>query len=155
MERDYILRLIEQVAALLASIIAKERAGQYIEAKADVDEKARQVVGIGLNQIRKLPPEAVWQLSASSGGLRHGRAVMLAELLLHDAVVADATGDCHEALVSRIHAFCLLSETVDNLTEEDRAVYREKLKALAIELKPVSSHPYLSAKFAVYQRGND
>src|SRR6476619_4279670 len=122
MERDYIMRLIEQVAAVLASIIAKERAGQYVEAKANVDEKARQVVGMGLGEIRKLPPEAVSQLLANSGGLRYGRAVILAELLLHDAVNADAAGDPREALLSRIHAFCLLSETIENLTEEDRAV---------------------------------
>ena len=32
MQRDYIMRLIEQIAALMASIIAKERAGKYPEA---------------------------------------------------------------------------------------------------------------------------
>jgi hypothetical protein len=107
---------------------------------------------MALNELRKLPPEAVSKLLASSGGLRYGRAVILAELLLHDAVIADATGDPREALLSRIHAFCLLSETIDNLTEEDRAVYREKLDALAAELKGLSSHPYLSEKLAAYQR---
>lgn len=151
MQRDYIMRLIEQVAALLASVIAKERAGHYVEAKADLEEKARQVVGMGLGKLRKLPPETVSQLLASSGGLRYGRAVILAELLLHDAVIADATGDPRDALLSRIHAFCLLSETIDSLAAEDRAVYREKLDALAAKLKTLPAHPYLSAKLAAHQ----
>ena len=45
MQRDYIMRLIEQIAALMASIIAKERAGKYPEAKVEIDEKARQTIG--------------------------------------------------------------------------------------------------------------
>jgi hypothetical protein len=53
MERDYIMRLIEQIAALVASIIAKERAGKYPEAKAEIDEKARQTIGLSLEQVAK------------------------------------------------------------------------------------------------------
>ena len=92
MQRDYIMRLIEQIAALMASIIAKERAGKYPEAKAEIDEKARRTIGLSLDQVRKLSPEAVSQLLASSGGLRYGRAVILAELLMHDAKVSEANG---------------------------------------------------------------
>jgi hypothetical protein len=62
MQRDYIMRLIEQIAALMASIIAKERAGKYPDAKAEIDEKARQTIGLSLEQVRKLSPEAVSQL---------------------------------------------------------------------------------------------
>jgi len=105
MQRDYIMRLIEQIAALMASIIAKERAGKYPEAKVEIDEKARQTIGLSLEQMRKLSPEAVSQLLASSGGLRYGRAVILAELLLHDAKVSEATGQSSDALLSNLHAF--------------------------------------------------
>jgi hypothetical protein len=48
MQRDYIMRLIEQIAALVASIIAKERAGKYPEAKVEIDEKARQTIGLSV-----------------------------------------------------------------------------------------------------------
>jgi hypothetical protein len=151
MQRDYIMRLIEQIAALVASIIAKERAGQYPEAKADADEKARQTIGLSLSDVRKLSPEAVSQLLCSSGGLRYGRAVILAELLLHDAAISEATGHSTDALLSYVHAFCLLSDTVDTLTEEDQSVYREKLDALATRLESLPSHPYLSEKLTKYR----
>jgi len=39
------MRLIEQIATLLTSIIAKERAGLHSEARADIDEKAQQTIG--------------------------------------------------------------------------------------------------------------
>src|SRR6476469_1855369 len=151
MQRDYIMRLVEQIAALVASIIAKERAGQYPEAKADIDAKARQTIGLSLADVRKLSPEAVSKLLTSSGGLRYGRAVILAELLLHDATVSEATGNASEALLSRVHAFCLLTDTIDSLTEEDQATYRPRLDALATELRSLPAHPYLSAKLDAYQ----
>jgi hypothetical protein len=150
MQRDYIMRLIEQIAAIVASIVAKERAGQYPEARAEVDAQARQVVGMGLADVRKLSPEAVSKLLTSSGGLRYGRAVILAELLLHDAAIGDATEHPSEALLSRIHAFCLLSDTVGTLTAEDQAIYREKLRELAARLRSLPAHPYISSKLAAY-----
>ena len=151
MQRDYIMRLIEQVAALVASIIAKERAGQYSEASAEVDEKARQCIGMSLGEVKKLSPEAISQLLHSSGGLRYGRAIILAELLLHDAAISDATSHVSEAVLSRVHAFCLLSDNIDTLTHEDQAVYREKLEALAGRLRGLPANPYLSQKLAAYE----
>jgi hypothetical protein len=151
MQRDYIMRLIEQIAALVASIIAKEHAGKYPEAKAEIDEKARQTIGLSLERVRTLSPESVSQLLASSGGVRYGRAVILAELLLHDAKVSEATGHSSDAILSNLHAFCLLSDSVATLSAEDQAVYREKLDALATRLEALPAHPYLSARLAAYR----
>ena len=151
MERDYIMRLIEQIAALLASVIAKERAGQYSEAKADLEEKARQTIGIDLRDLQRLSPEAVSQLLESSGGLRYGRAVILAELLLHAAANSEATNQSGDVLLSYLHAFCLLSDSIDTLAEEDQAIYRPKLDALAAHLRSLPAHPYVSEKLAEYE----
>jgi len=121
------------------------------EAKAEIDEKSRQTIGLSLEQVRKLSPEAVSQLLANSGGLRYGRAVILAELLLHDAKVCEATGQSSDALLSNLHAFCLLSDAVATLSAEDRAVYRGKLDELATRLEALPAHPYLSARLAAYR----
>jgi hypothetical protein len=152
MERDYIMRLIEQIGALLASIIAKERAGQFAEARADINEKARQTIGLNVDEVRKLAPEAVAQLLSSCGGLRYGRAVILAELLLHDGEIAEKTGKRNDALLSYLHAFCLLSDTIETLTPEDQVVYRDKLKALAVRLENFPAHPYVTERIAALKK---
>lgn len=145
------MRLIEQIAALLASVVAKERAGQHSEAKAELEEKARQSIGMGLRDLKRLSPEAVSQLLESSGSLRYGRAVVVAELLLHDATISEASSsDDADTLLSYLHAFCLLSDAVDTLTVEDQAVYRPKLDALVMRLKRLAPHPYVSAKLSEY-----
>jgi hypothetical protein len=68
------MRLIERIAVLLASIVAKGRAGLHFGARADSQEKTRRTIGMGLRDVRRLLPEAVSQLLESSGGLRYGRA---------------------------------------------------------------------------------
>jgi len=150
MQRDYIMRLIEEIAALVASMVAKERAGQFAEAKTDLEEKVRQTIGMNLRDFKRLSPEVVSQLLENSGGLRYGRAVIMAELLLHDAAISDATGESSDSLLGYLHAFCLLADTIDTLTEEDQAVYRPKLKELATRLQSLPRHPYLRAKLAQY-----
>jgi hypothetical protein len=150
MQQDYIMRLIERIAALLASIIAKERAGLYPEAKADIEEKAQQTIGMGLRDLRRLSPEAVSELLGSSGSLRYGRAVILAELLLHDAAVSDAIGEGSDALLDYLHAFCLLSDTVATLSDEEQAVYRPKLESVVAHLRSLPAHPYVREKLLEY-----
>ena len=150
MPQDYIMRLIERIAGLLASIIAKERAGLHSEAKADIDEKTQQTIGMGTRDVRRLSPEAVAELLQSSGGLRYGRAVILAELLLHDAAISDATGQDSDALLDYLHAFCLLSDAIDTLSDDDQAVYRPKLDALVVRLRNLPAHPYLSERLLQY-----
>jgi hypothetical protein len=150
MQRDYIMRLIEQIAALLASVIAKERAGEFSEAKTDLEEKARQTIGMSLADLRRLSPEAVTQLLESSGGLRYGRAVILAELLLHDAALLEVTNENSDAVLNYLHAFCLLSEAMETLTDEDQAVYRPKLQELLTRLRRLPVNPYLEGKLAQY-----
>ena len=145
------MRLIEQIAALLASVVAKERAGQYSEAKADLEERARETIGMDLRDLRRLSPEAVSQLLESSGGLRYGRAVIVAELLLHDAAISEATDQAGDALLSYFHAFCLLADTVSTLTEEDQTMYRPKLDALVMRLRSLREHPYIEAKLTAYE----
>ena len=119
------MRLIERIAALLTSIIAKEHAGLHSEARADIEEKTQQTIGMGLRDVRRLSPEAVSQLLQSSGGLRYGRAVILAELLLHDATNSVATGEDSDALLDYLHAFCLLSDSIDTLSAEEGSVSSE------------------------------
>ena len=147
------MRLVEQIAALLASVIAKERAGQFSEAKADLEEKARQTMGMTLADLKRLSPEAVARLLESSGALRYGRAVILAELLLHDAAISETAGQGSEALLSYLHAFCLLADAMETLTEEDQTVYGPKLQELAARLKSLPPHPYLGAKLDHYDSG--
>ena len=152
MAQDYIMRLVEQVGRMLAAIIAHKKAGRNEEAALEVESTCLQTVGLTLDMVHRSSPEALWSLLEQGGGMRYARAVMLAELLIQDAELCIGAKRPADALRSRLQAFCLLAESIDTLSEEEAAVYRPKLAALAAALEPACSDPYVREKLERYAR---
>jgi hypothetical protein len=131
MAQDYLLRLIEQVALMLAEL-SRLRAG---EKPARISALCLRETGLPLDFVKHSSPETILQLLESGGGTQYARAVLLAELLLQDADVSDASGKNREVTISRAQAQALLDYSVDNLSPEEQAIYRPKLEALTAALK--------------------
>jgi hypothetical protein len=131
MSQDYILRLIEQVARMLASVLALRKARRDAEAAKEIEAVCLQSVGLPFDLVKRSSPETLLELLASGGGTQHIRAVMLAELLVQDAELNDASGKGLEAAISRAQAHSLLAHSIDSLSPDEQAIYRPKLDALA------------------------
>lgn len=135
MAQDYILRMIQQVAAMLAGIIAKKQRGDWDGAEAELDEQCRQHVGLPLVVVKHSPPADVVDLLAASGARQHTRGIMLAELLLQDAALAEARGNPPAALLSYRLAFRLLSDALLVLAHEEENHYRARLVDISAKLR--------------------
>ena len=129
MAQDYILRLIEQVALMLAQISALRKTGHNAEAVERIAAICLQTIGLSFDVIKRAAPETILQLLESGGGTRHSRAVLLAELLLQDAELSEAAGKNREAAIARAQARALLAQSIDYLSPDEQAVYRRKLDA--------------------------
>ena len=151
MVRDYVMRLVEQVAKLLVSIAAKREAGQHDEARADLNALCQEHAGLTLDFIKRTSPEGVAEALAAAGALRHARAVLLADLLTLDAGISDDTGRAAEATVARLHAFCLLAESMPMLNRDEQATYQPKLDRLRESLRAVSGNPYVQGKLQLHR----
>jgi hypothetical protein len=149
MARDYFLRMIDQIAAVLEEIDERQRTGDNSGAKAELNSRSQQAVGLDISQIQRMSPEAVAQLLETAGGLRQGRAILLAELLLKDAEMHQE--DASRATIDYVHAFCLLADTIDMLDVEDQARYRPKIQDLAARLKDLQTHPYIRDKLRQHE----
>lgn len=121
MARDYILRLIDQVAMMLAEIVAKRKGGERAQARTEIESQSLQHTGLPLGLIRDSAPAMVADLLRNGGELRFIRSVLLAELLLQDASIADETGDKATALTDYLHAWCLLHDSISAFNAEERA----------------------------------
>ena|ERR1700733_3477506 len=152
MARDYILRIADQIAAMLATILAKKQAGQIAEAGTELENTCLQTIGLTLTDLKRLSPEAVAQLLNNVGALRPVRAVMLAELLLVDAELIEADPNPRPSLPNHVHAFCLLADAIGTLTTEEQAGYRIKLNVLADRLGDLRTHPYIQERLRNYER---
>ena len=153
MAQDYLLRLIEQAAQMLAAIIAHRKAGRVTEAALEIEAKCSQTVGLPLETVRRLSPEALWEILGQGGGLRYPRGVLLAELLLQDAELARTTNRAADTIRDQVQAFCLLAECVPVLAQDEAAIYRPRLEALGRELEesPFGSEGYVQEKLRAYR----
>jgi len=150
MSRDYMLRMIGQIAAMLARLLAKKQAGQIAEARSETENLSVQNIGLTLSELKRLSPEAVAQLLDKMGGLRTIRALTLAELLLVDAEMNEADKVLNQSLSNYVHAFCLLADEVDKLSADEQIFYRAKLDLLANRLGDLRDHPYIKARLKDY-----
>lgn len=149
MARDYVLRLIEQLATLLAALINRRKAGEIIQAREDLENATVRAVGFTLSEIKLLAPEEVSRIVDRAGALRTIRALTLAELLLLDARWREEDGgDSSQLTPNYVHAFCLIADALDTLASEDREHFKARLLATAEKLGELREHPYIAERFA-------
>ena len=138
MAKDYILRMIEQVAMMLAEIVASRRRGDVAEATREIADKCQQTSGLTLDLVKRSSPRAIAELLRTGGELRYLRSIMLAELLVQDAEICEESGHADDALVSYLHAFRLVYDSLEALSLEDQRVYRDKLALIAAHARKLA-----------------
>lgn len=131
MASDYVLRLIDQIALLLAEILQLRKFGRAGEARKQISKACLENVGLPFALVKRSAPETILEMLATGGGTRHVRAIMLAELFLQDAELAESAGQKREALISRAQARALITHSLAQLSAPDQSIYRAKLDALS------------------------
>ena len=130
MASDYVLRLIDQIALLLAEILHLRKLGRAGEARRQISQACLENIGLPFALVKRSAPETILEMLATGGGTQHVRAIMLAELLLQDAELAESAGQKRQALISRAQARALIAQNLAQLLPQDQSVYRAKLDAL-------------------------
>lgn len=141
MPQDYIVRLIQQMAAMLAVIVSRKQAGRLDEAGEAIAEECLRSVGLPWEMVVQAPPDALQELLAVGGELRFVRSIALAELLLQDAEIQGLRGNPLFSAVRYEAAHRLLTGVVDALAPEEREHYRAKLADVATRLADLGADP--------------
>ncbi len=97
-QRDYILRMIEQVGAVLVAL--RERILKRVAQRGQVEEELRQTlqgVGFDLDLARLADPESLERLVAPTGELDTTRGWMVAEALYLQGLECQLSDHAHDA----------------------------------------------------------
>jgi len=151
MARDYILRLIEQIATMLAGLLARRKAGEVIEAREDLENLSVRTSGFTLSELKNLAPEEVSRLLKRTGSLQVIKSFTVAELFLLDAKWHEEDRTSEELLPNYVHAFCLIVDCIETLGKEDLQHYRGKLELIMEKLGELKTHPYIAERVARIQ----
>jgi len=132
-QRDYILRLVEQLAKTLGAVLVLKKARRFDEAELAVSEAAKNLVGLDVRTLLALPLEQIVTLFSPVGSLDAGKCLVVAEILYEDGDVKSLKGDEAAAYRSRIRALGLLlevsgRESLERIPDPDK--YLRKIETL-------------------------
>jgi hypothetical protein len=101
MQRDYILRMIEQAAAVLRAVLARlTRAGaDAADVRSDL-QRAAHLGGFDLDLLRVVDVPGVLSMLAPGGETEPGRTWLAAEVLFLDGLAAHRSGNTDATAVS-------------------------------------------------------
>jgi hypothetical protein len=149
--RDYILRLIEQIAIMVAALISRRKAGEGIQAREDLESSCVRTIGFTLSEIKNLAPEEVARILDRSGALRVTRALILSELLRLDAEWRKEDAPSADVTPNYVHAFCLVADSLDLLSSDEQPHFRARLASYAEKLGELRNHPYIAERLAKFE----
>lgn len=132
-QRDYILRLVEQLAKTLGAVLTLKRAKRFEEAGRVIAEAAKNFVGLQIETLLALPVDQIVALFNPSGSLDAGRCLVVAELLYEAGEVGSLKGDEETAYHCRVRSLGLLlevsgRESLDRIPDSQR--YLSKIETL-------------------------
>ncbi|MEM8488459.1 MAG: hypothetical protein AAF564_23120 [Bacteroidota bacterium] len=114
-QRDFILRQIQQLVQVLTRVLKLKQDGQTTEVAAVVDTALQETMGMGLGDLAALPADDLLALCSENGQLHADKAFVVAELLeasFIDGVAEDAPANPLKAALLLYEALVASGEAV-------------------------------------------
>lgn len=135
---DYIMRMINQMVAVLAKLIGLKDAGQYQSAQQVIDQSLEQLLGLKPELLKHMDDSSILNLLTSQGELGTERLYILAELYRHEGDILLAQNRTQEALFDYQRALYFYLQLPDNQKDQDSSKIKQKISDLFIELEDVN-----------------
>ncbi len=132
-QRDFVLRHIEQLARIIEKIIGWRLSGQHIEAKVLIGTTVKKMLGLDYKLLEGLAVEDLAQLLTTGGEPDPAKLIGAAGLLHQRAEIADIEKDPDTALYCRKKSLALYERvrampgTAEFLDEEKIAELRKTI----------------------------
>jgi hypothetical protein len=136
--QDYIIRLLQQLGAVLAAIAGKKTSGDLAGAEQEIAEQCLRHTGLPLVVVKQSSPEDLAALLAMGGALQVPRALLLAELLREEAELNELRGNPPGAVLSYRQALRLIEDALPTLRGEDETVFRERQATIATKVRDLA-----------------
>jgi hypothetical protein len=109
---DYIMRMINQVLAVLVKIMAFKQAGRHQEANQAIDQALEQVLGMRADLIKRLDDSSLIEALTIQENLDTDRLQLVAELFKEEGDILAAQGHPNERDASYMRALNLHLEVM-------------------------------------------
>jgi Family of unknown function (DUF6483) len=111
-QRDYILRIAEEVGRALAQVLYNRQIQDYAAAHKLIDEQCKQAFGMGIGFIRSIPDETLLSMLTSFDTLNTEKCWLLAILLKAEGDIYQDQGNASESYYSYVRSLNLVLEVL-------------------------------------------
>ena len=132
MNKDYIMRMIEEFFKALAAIIMQRETKQFVDAKLNLDGLSQQVTGFGLEHLKPLGAEGIKYVFSKDKDSENEKTYLAARMLKEEGLILESEGNLEESLKS----FTLAKELFELVSDSD---YSEKDQAMK-EFEELRNH---------------
>jgi len=127
-QKDYLLRIIEQLTAILIRVVLHKEAKNYGKALIEIELAYQTLLLIDPNRIRKMTTEELIDWLRSDGIFDVEKSLVTAELLREEAEIRELESRFTETLLELlIKAFCLYDEAIRHDSRFAREKYAKKV----------------------------
>jgi hypothetical protein len=106
MERDYVMRMIEEFARVIAKVFFLRDTKQYQNAHTELDNVSRMITGFSSQQLKELGPDGVKNIFDYSNISNIEKVYYSARIVMEEAFLYELEGKIDESLQS--YAFALV-----------------------------------------------
>ena len=135
---DYIMRMINQMVAVLTKLIGLKDAGQYQSAQQVIDQSLEQLLGLKPELLKHMDDSSILNLLTSQGELGTERLYILAELYRHEGDILIAQNRTQEAIFDYQRSLSFYLQLPDDQKDQDTSKIKQKIIDLFIELENVN-----------------
>jgi len=135
-QRDYILRLAEEVGRVLAQVIYRKQRQDYQGALNFIDEQYRQLLGMGAGFIHAAPEETLLALLTSFDTLDTEKCWLVATMLKAEGELYELQDNESESYYCSLKALNLFLEVLFTLDKSSHTEKTPEVEGLIARLTP-------------------
>ena len=130
-QRDYIMRMIEQLSVVLARIIFNKEIQEYDKAEKEIDSACKQFLGIDSEVIKSLSDTAIIEFLKTGEKYDSEKSVIIAILLYEDAELDELQRGFNSSVLSTyIKSFSLFMESLQRNPKIVKDNYIDKIQLI-------------------------
>ncbi|MDI6803241.1 MAG: DUF6483 family protein [Bacteroidota bacterium] len=131
LQRDYIMRMIEQLNKVLSKILFNKEVKQFENALGEIQTSGENFLGFKWKMIEQLSDQDIIALLKIGGELNVGKTIVIASLLKEEADILELLGKEDKSWRTYLKAFSLFVEILMiETTDEIVAKTKESLQKL-------------------------
>lgn len=157
-QKDYIMRIIEQMGKILAKVLLNKEDGKHEEAIKEIDNAFETLIGIDAQLLNTLSHENIAELFGISKDKSTGsmKCIIAAKLLREKSELFKDI-QAEESIKSLHKALCLYLTGILNIgyTEVDMTSYYDDVKKIEKDLKGKLSTSEMFLLFEFYKKINE